>query len=121
MRVPDPVLLALAPAAGAVALGLLGRTLRITRDERAVRELWAGGTPLIYATWHSGVLLLPWLYANRRFRVLTSRSRDGELAARLVRRFGLDAVRGSSSRGGTDALRSLIRSLREGWDVVVVP
>jgi len=121
MRVPDPVVLTLAPTAGALALRLLGCTLRVTRDERAVSDLWASGTPLIYATWHSGVLLLPWLYADRRFRVLTSRSRDGELAARLVRRFGLDAIRGSSSRGGTDALRGLLRSLREGWDVVVVP
>ena len=28
---------------------------------------------------------------------------------------------GSSSRGGTDALRRLLRSLRDGWDVVIVP
>jgi len=121
VRVPDPIVLGVAPAAGALALRMLGRTLRVTRDERAVRDLWASRTPLIYATWHSGILLLPWLYAHRHFRVLTSRSRDGELVARLVRRFGLDAIRGSSSRGGTDALRGLIRSLREGWDVVVVP
>ena len=121
MRLPDPVVLGVAPAAGALALRVLGRTLRVTRDEAAVRELWARDIPAIYATWHSGILLLPWLYADRRLRVLTSRSRDGELVARLVRRFGLGAVRGSSSRGGAEALRALARSLREGWGVVVVP
>ena len=38
---------------------------------------------------------------------LTSYSFDGELAARTVARFGLKSLRGSSSRGGTDALRQL--------------
>jgi hypothetical protein len=53
--------------------------------------------------------------------VLTSRSRDGELVARWIRGFGLDPVRGSSSRGGGEALRALTRALRSGGEVVVVP
>jgi lysophospholipid acyltransferase (LPLAT)-like uncharacterized protein len=121
MRVPDVVMHALAPTMARPALGLLGLTLRVRRDERAVRELWASGAPLIYATWHSRVLLLPWLYRGRRLRVLTSRSRHGEMVARVVQSFGLQVVRGSSSRGGADALRRLLRALRDGSDVVVVP
>src|SRR5262249_45370195 len=109
------------PGLGAGALRLVGLTLRVRRDERAVSRLWSARTPLIYAAWHSRILLLPWLYRGRRLRVLTSRSRDGELAARWVTRFGLQVVRGSSSRGGGEALRALVRSLREGWEVVVVP
>jgi lysophospholipid acyltransferase (LPLAT)-like uncharacterized protein len=53
--------------------------------------------------------------------VLASRSRDGELVARWVARFGLPVVRGSSSRGGAQALRGLARALRAGEDVAVVP
>jgi hypothetical protein len=121
MRASDGLVRTLVPALGAGAFRLLGLTLRVERDERAVSRLWSAGTPLIYAAWHSRILLLPWLYAGRRLRVLTSRSRDGELAARWVSRFGLDVVRGSSSRGGGEALRALLRSLREGWEVVVVP
>ncbi len=83
--------------------------------------LWQAGTPAIYAVWHGRVLLLPHLYGWRRARILASRSRDGELVTRFVMRFGLEAVRGSSSRGGAEALRLLARSLRDGHDVVVVP
>jgi hypothetical protein len=119
--VPDALLLGAGPPLGATGLRILARTLRVTRDERAVRPLWDAEAPLIYASWHSRILLLPWLYAGRRFRVLTSRSRDGELTARILRRFGLEVVRGSSSRGGMHAVRGLIRSLRDGWGVVVVP
>ena len=121
MRVPDALLLGAAPPLGAAGLRVLARTLRVTRDERTVRALWDAGAPLIYACWHSRILLLPWLYAGRRFRVLTSRSRDGELTARILRRFGFESIRGSSSRGGMAAVRALMRSLRDGWGVVVVP
>jgi lysophospholipid acyltransferase (LPLAT)-like uncharacterized protein len=41
--------------------------------------------------------------------------------AEFARRFGLAIVRGSSSRGGLEALRELARALRAGEDVAMVP
>ncbi|HYB43248.1 MAG TPA: lysophospholipid acyltransferase family protein [Candidatus Methylomirabilis sp.] len=121
MKLPASLKLALAPGLGAVAVRLLALTLRIRREEAAVGVLWRAGTPVIYAVWHGRVLLLAHLYGWRRARVLASRSKDGELVARFIRRFGLEAVRGSSSRGGAEALRLLARSLAGGRDAVVVP
>jgi lysophospholipid acyltransferase (LPLAT)-like uncharacterized protein len=113
--------LAMLPVLAAAAVRVLALTLRVRRDEGPVAPLWRGRTPVIYAVWHARILLLPCLYGGRRARVLASRSRDGELVARFMTRFGLEAVRGSSSRGGASALRALLRSLLEGRDVVVVP
>jgi len=121
MRLPDSLVLAVAPALGAASLRLLGLTLSVRRDETSVSQLVAARRPLIYTVWHSRIVLLPWLYRNRRLRVLASRSRDGELAARMLQRFGLEVIRGSSSRGGAEALRELTRSLRDGFGVVIVP
>jgi len=121
MKIPTPLALAAGPVLGAIALRLLAGTLRVRREEAAVAPLWAARAPLIYAMWHGRLLLLPYLYGHRGARVLTSRSRDGELVARWIRRFGLDPVRGSSSRGGADAVRVLARALRAGREVVVVP
>lgn len=106
---------------GALGVRLLARTLLIRREEAAVAPLWQAGAPAIYATWHGRILLLPYLYGGRRACVLASRSRDGEIVARFVSRFGLEPVRGSSSRGGAEALRLLMRALARGRDVVVVP
>jgi len=118
-----PSWLVLAAGPGLIALGirLLLRTLDLRRDERGVAPLWDADTPTIYAVWHGRMLLLARLYGWRRARVLTSRSRDGELVARVVERFGLETVRGSSSRAGAEGLRALARSLRDGRDAVVVP
>jgi 3-deoxy-D-manno-octulosonic-acid transferase len=114
-------LLALGPPLGALAVRALASTLSITRDEQTVRPFWQAGAPVIYALWHGHILLPPLLYGTRRARVMASPSRDGELVTRYMRRFGLEAVRGSSSRRGSGALRLLARSLDEGRDVVVVP
>jgi lysophospholipid acyltransferase (LPLAT)-like uncharacterized protein len=121
MKIPPALTLALGPALGAGALRALVATLRVRRQEGAVAALWAARAPVIYAVWHGRVLLLPRLYGRRGCRVLTSRSRDGELVARWMSRFGLVPVRGSSSNRGGDALRRLARALREGREVVVVP
>ena len=119
----------LAPPAAALAVRALGVTLRDTETGvEALRPHWAQDQPLIYAVWHGRILMIPWLTARlrrtrgaRAVRVLASRSRDGELVARWVTRFGLSVVRGSSSRGGAEALRSLAASVRAGQDVAVVP
>jgi lysophospholipid acyltransferase (LPLAT)-like uncharacterized protein len=114
------------PPLAAAAVRALG-TLRITdQGAEALEPLWAERRPLIYAVWHGRILMVPWLNVRLRrtrgarlARVLASRSRDGELVARWVQRFGLAVVRGSSSRGGAEALRALAAAVQAGEDVVV--
>jgi lysophospholipid acyltransferase (LPLAT)-like uncharacterized protein len=113
--------LAWAPAVVAWGVRLLGLTLSVRRDERAVEPLWQSRAPVIYAVWHGQILLLPLLYGRRAVCVLASRSRDGELVTRYIGQFGIEAVRGSSSRGGAAALRHLARWLKQGREVVIVP
>jgi len=118
-----------APGLAALAVRLLGATLRLTIfGLDSLAPAWREGCPLIYALWHGRLLMVPWVSArlapvhgDRTIRVLASRSRDGELIARFARRFGLETVRGSSSRGGAAALRGLAAALRAGDDVVVAP
>lgn len=123
------VLATLAPPVAAAAVRVLGATLRITEEGvEAMEPLWAARQPLIYAAWHGRILMIPWLSGRferrrgaRTVSVLASRSRDGELVARWVSRFGMSVVRGSSSRGGAEALRALTAAVRAGQDVAVVP
>lgn len=120
---------ALAPPLAAALVRLLGATLRVgVTGADALRPHWAARRPLIYAVWHGRILMVPWLNARlcsthgaRPVTVLVSRSSDGELVARFLRRFGLDAVRGSSSRGGGAAARALLGRIERGEDVAVIP
>ena len=122
-------LLDLTPPLAAGLVRLLGPTLRLRAEGlEALTSSGPAARPLIYCVWHGRILMVPWLNARlRRSRgerpvsVLASRSRDGELIAEYARRFGLDVVRGSSSRGGAGALRALVAAIRAGRDVALAP
>src|SRR3982750_3446386 len=75
----------------------------------------------ILVLWHEHMLLCLPAFRRMNMRVLISHSEDGELGARAAERLGYRAVRGSSSRGGVTALKTLARALREtgGWVAVV--
>jgi hypothetical protein len=106
-------------------LQLLGRTLRYEIDDQA----GVVGRPIaenyIGALWHNRLLIFPLVlrrfFPERRGTALISASRDGDLLADAVQRFGYDAVRGSSSRMGASAILQLGEVLASGGDVVITP
>lgn len=66
--------------------------------------------PMIYAIWHETLLIPAGLASQRPVVTLISQHADGELIAQICRCFGVRAVRGSSRRGGMQALRELIEN-----------
>src|SRR2546430_16901716 len=65
--------------------------------------------------------MMPLCYGGSRLYILISEHRDGELIHRIVRRFGFDTIRGSTTRGGARALRQMGRLGREGVGLAVTP
>ena len=106
-------------------LQIWARTLRYEIDDRAgviskpVTENYIG------ALWHNRLLIFPlvlrWFLPNRHGAALISASRDGDLLADAIHRFGYDVVRGSSSRLGASAILQLTEVLASGRDVVITP
>lgn len=112
----------LLPPVGAAAIRGIACTMRFsTRGHEAVDALYREGRHIILAFWHSQQLMIPIGYRGAGSHVLISRHGDGEIIARIIARFGHEAVRGSSTRGGAGALRALIKLGRSGRDVVVTP
>jgi hypothetical protein len=70
--------------------------------------------PRVCALWHQRVLMLLPENAPRRPMVMVSQSTDGEIAARVMKRMGFLLARGSSSKGGREALQVIIAHLRQG-------
>ncbi len=75
----------------------------------------------ILAFWHSRWVLMPFVYPGPRLVVMSSQHRDSELLARVLTRFGLDLARGSTTRGGMAAFRTILRKAAEGSDVGFTP
>jgi lysophospholipid acyltransferase (LPLAT)-like uncharacterized protein len=93
----------------------LGGTLRWRVDGAEHYErLMRAGRPPILALWHGRILPATLYWRNRGIVAMTSENFDGEWIARLMRRFGFRAARGSTSRGGARALVQLRRELAAG-------
>lgn len=100
------------------AIRLIGRSLRWRVEGwEHFESIRAEGKGIIYAFWHGRILCGTYFWRGRGIVVMTSRNKDGEYIARVIRRFGYGAARGSSSRGGSRALAEMARELRRGTDV----
>jgi len=85
--------------------------------------------PVIYCIWHNRLALCMKLYlafGRRRNQSaglagLVSASKDGAFLAAILERFGVQPVRGSSSRRGAQALLELSSWADRGYDLAITP
>ncbi len=107
----------------AAHIALVRRTTRWkTVGEAAARGAWAGERPVIVAFWHNRLAMMPYCWPSARpFHMLISSHPDGQLIARTVKHFGIETVAGSSTRGGSEALRALVRLIKSGVSVGITP
>ncbi len=113
----DGLLLRIVPPLAALLIKLLMMTCRVVkvRGDGGDREaLSRSGGGAVYTTWHQRMPYFSHYFRSRKITILISSSRDGEYAARIAAWLGFNNVRGSSTHGGTRALRELIRMIREG-------
>ncbi len=82
---------------------------------------WNRGEQVIMAFWHSRIVLMRFGYRGPRACVMNSIHRDGEISTRVLKRFGIATVRGSSSRGWVGGLKGMAAAYRLGYDLIVVP
>jgi lysophospholipid acyltransferase (LPLAT)-like uncharacterized protein len=102
---------------GYLLISLIGRTLRFewsTEPDSGVDEHGCPPPVVIGPFWHRAVIPATYYFRRLGIAVMTSRSFDGEYIARIIERFGFAAVRGSSTRGGSGALRGMHRVLESG-------
>lgn len=83
---------------------------------------WDRGKPFILAFWHGRILMMPYSWRRgQAINMLISQHRDGQIIAQTVSHFGIRTVSGSSSKGGSQALRSMLKSLKGGECVGITP
>src|SRR5262245_28263117 len=107
----------LGPAAmlGALLVRVLGASWRIERVDMAERDRrLQAGERCVFALWHARLLPLVFTHRGWGVGVLISQHRDGELIARIVERLGFTTARGSSTRGGEEGVREMLRLAGSG-------
>lgn len=107
------LVLFLVPRLVSLYFRIVDLTSRIIFLNREYEEQICKKIPFSCACFH-GTMLFP-VYYCRRYPgvVMVSRSWDGEVIDRSIRRMGYDTTRGSSSRGGKEALKEMIERIKE--------
>ena len=95
-----------------------------------IQPIIEGGKGAIGLTWHSRFLMLNagWKRHYQKPHILISLSRDGALVAYTAQCLGLNTIRGSArkagsqkSKGGSAALRGMMTALENDGAVVITP
>jgi hypothetical protein len=108
--------------------GLTGSLRCKWHDESGLHED-GKAEPAIYCIWHNRLTLsmkIYWGFVRPRKRsaglaAMVSASKDGGLLARILEDFGVQPVRGSSSRRGPQALLELTSWAERGYDLAITP
>jgi len=81
------------------------------------------GQPVIFCLWHNRLAISMLVHRRhpRKLAALVSASKDGALLAAILGRFGVEQIRGSSSRRGPQALLELTSHARKGYDLAITP
>jgi len=107
---------------------LVGATLRFRWDPFPP-ALSAATGPHIFCAWHNRLPLSMFIYRDfmrahgrpQRLAAIVSASRDGAMMSRVLELFGVQPVRGSSSRRGAQAMLELAQLAEQGHDLALTP
>jgi lysophospholipid acyltransferase (LPLAT)-like uncharacterized protein len=98
------------------------RALHATLRVRHVHAENLDGAPrYILAFWHRHILLSLHAKWRRPTTAIISRSKDGEIVSGVLRFYGAETARGSSTRGGDVALREILRAIQAGKNIAFTP
>ena len=77
--------------------------------------------PYLLGFWHARILMMAYPHPNWNGVVMVSEHRDGEYIAKAGKYMGIDAVRGSSTRGGMRAFLTMLRMAKQGKSLGITP
>jgi lysophospholipid acyltransferase (LPLAT)-like uncharacterized protein len=73
----------------------------------------------VYAVWHQNFIGSTFVHIGQKFTMIVSGSKDGELVATACKKMGYSPVRGSSTRGGKEAMFELVKKIKSGLPAAI--
>jgi len=107
---------------GRLVLWLWAKTTRMKiLGEEDYLELRAQEKPVIFLVWHGRIFIVPYFFRRRDIMPLISPSEDGEIAARIMSKWGYHNLRGSGSHAIIKVWNEMKRELQNGGELIIVP
>lgn len=109
-----------------IAAWYIGFVFRTTRWQKLGWEYpqhyWRNHKPFITCFWHNRLLMACFAWEGpHMFHMLISAHADGQLIANTVSHYNIKTIAGSKSKGGTTALRTMLKILKAGETIGITP
>jgi len=103
-------------------VNVLCKSVKIEKiNSNKVDNLIKTNQNFVLVFWH-GTMLIPWfVHRNQNFSALVSLSKDGSLLANTLVKWGFKVERGSSHKGGKEALNTLLENSKQNFSVAITP
>jgi lysophospholipid acyltransferase (LPLAT)-like uncharacterized protein len=112
LKIRNPFVLKTASRLCSSLVYSLGRTIRVRYRFIGENSLPGAANPgrrYIYLFWHEYMLLPSFRYAMPDIHVLVSKHTDGVFIGDVMKRLGFSMAYGSSTRGGSEAIRNMLK------------
>lgn len=81
-----------------------------------------GNQSVIFCLWHGRLLMMPTLVPKtHKLNVLASRHTDGQLLSSIQKNFNIGTIAGSTSKGGSTAIREILRAVEHKELIGITP
>lgn len=109
----------------ALGLDLYLHSLRVDMPAAEKAALAATTGPRIFIVWHNRSLVVPLMLSRpidrRNVRALISASKAAAWEVAYFEHWGLQSIRGSSTRRSIQAVREMLAALKDGRDLILSP
>jgi lysophospholipid acyltransferase (LPLAT)-like uncharacterized protein len=103
-----------------LSIAMLRASLRIDLlNGHHYTDLQVRRVPILFALWHGRMFLAIDAHRHQSVVTMASQSVDGNIVTRWLENNGYIVTRGSSSKGGSEALRQMVRQVRAGHNVAL--
>ena len=103
-------------------INVLCKSVKVNRiNYTVIEKLLSEKQNFVLAFWH-GTMLVPWYFhRGQNFSALISQSKDGGLLANSLIKWGYRVTRGSSHKGGKEALETLLENSKQNFSIAITP
>ncbi|MBN2089745.1 lysophospholipid acyltransferase family protein [candidate division KSB1 bacterium] len=121
-KIKKKIIFFLATRLGWLLIWFFGKLTRITViNQHYWDELVDRKTGFLVLLWHGRIVLPIFHHRWQGVVAMVSQHDDGEMIAQTVEKLGFTTVRGSSTRGGRQALMAIVRELKKGKIATMMP
>lgn len=103
-------------------INVLCKSVKLNRiNYDVIEKLLSERQNFVLAFWH-GTMLVPWYFhRSQNFAALISQSKDGGLLANSLIKWEYRVTRGSSHKGGKEALETLLENSKQNFSIAITP